>query len=150
MLRRRFDFWLHYFTGLLLATFVMACRNQVVVSPSPDGSVVARVFESVGLPTTSIRYEVSVEDTSRYWRERVPIARLYDATRNDQAYGVNLKWESRTVLVVQYLKARDAILLHDSVTVSGKVVRIELRSGTLDPQAPPGDMNYNLKGRPRG
>ena len=79
--------------------------------------------------------------------EDLKVATLYAAGRNENAYGVNLKWESDNKLVVEYLDAKVEKLLKPTVNISDKIVNIELRNGVNDSNAPPGGMLYNLEKR---
>ena len=69
--------------------------------------------------------------------------RLYGATRNAQAYGVNLRWASPVQLRVEYLKARRILQESKTVTIAGTPVQVEAVAGVNDPAAPAGGMEYS-------
>jgi hypothetical protein len=112
---------------------------------SPNGDLQAVLVEVNGGATTSFGYEVSIVPIGSD-RPGLPAATLYGAVRNDQAYGVNLRWVSGSQLNVEFKQARDAKLEQPALTVSGRRVAVALQSGITDPNAPPGGMLYNLQG----
>jgi hypothetical protein len=73
---------------------------------------------------------------------------FYDAVRNDQAYGVNLKWSDPSNLNLEYLEASEQEVLMPTVPIAGQEIHVTLKSGVTDPKARPGGMLYNLQGRP--
>jgi hypothetical protein len=76
------------------------------------------------------------------------VASFYGAARNAGAYGVNLRWQGADSLIIEYLQSRSARQLKDSVRLDDQTVKVTLRSGVEDRDAPPGGMLYNLQGRP--
>jgi hypothetical protein len=126
---------------LLLNTCVS--RDEVARATSPDGSVVARLYEIDGGATTDFAYTVQLSRKWPRWDHQV--ADLYGAGRSKCAYGVNLRWRDNRTLVLEYLEAADATF-ERSVDVAGRQVNVILRSGVNDPAAPCGGMLYNLKG----
>jgi hypothetical protein len=77
------------------------------------------------------------------------VAYLEGATRNAQAWGVNLKWVAADRLSVDYLRAEHERLLKQTVGVGGRHIQISLRSGVSDPLALAGGMLNHLNGHPR-
>lgn len=133
--------------GLAIACF--GCRNssnsEVAGVPSPDRRTVAVLAESNGGATTSFGYEVSVGSNSSKQLEKV--ATLYGAVRNDQAYGVNLRWTDSRTLRVEYLKAKALLNVRSTATVNGQQIQILVKSGVEDPNAAAGGMLFNLRKR---
>jgi hypothetical protein len=111
--------------------------------PSPDGHIDALLMETNGGATTSFGYEVHVVERGRPAKDQV--VRLYGASRNQNAYGANLKWTGENELVIEYLEARDQTLERATVSIAGRVIKVSLRSGVNDPMAPAGGMLYNLE-----
>jgi hypothetical protein len=72
----------------------------------------------------------------------------WSALRSEHSWGVNLKWLDADKLSVEYLRADSAMLLKQEVQVAGRAVKVSLRGGVNDPQAPAGGMIYNLHQRP--
>jgi hypothetical protein len=136
---------------VLLAVWGSACGvggwswDEVERVRSPDGSRDAVLIERNGGATTSFGYEVFVvpHDAPVSDGAAGAVASLYAATRNAQAYGANLRWLAADSVAVEYLRAREA-LLHDGV-LNGRPdrLRVVLRAGVEDPQAPSGGMQYN-------
>lgn len=135
---------------LLLGLCASACGggwswDEVARVRSPDGSRDAVLIERNGGATTSFGYEVFVVPHAAPVREGAAgaVASLYAATRNAQAYGVNLRWVAADSVVIEYLRAREA-LVHGA-TVNGRPdqLRVALRAGVEDPRAPGGGMQYN-------
>lgn len=114
-------------------------EDEVARVTSPDGRLDAVVVEINGGATTSFAYAVYVtEKAARFGGE--PIAFLYDATRSERAYGVNLKWRGAKKLVVEYLRT-------GRFRVEKGPIEVVLKGGVTDPSAPGGGMFYNLRGK---
>ena len=94
--------------------------------------------------TDAFQYEVFVLPQGAAAQGR-PAARLMGATRNEQAWGANLRWQGADRLRVEYWQARAQEGADSPVTVGGQTVQVELAPGILDPAAPAGDMEYNLR-----
>ena len=135
---------------LFLAVFIgcgLVSIDEVARVRSPTGRLDAVVVEINGGATTSFAYEVYVVPAgSATWRGK-EVASLYAAVRNDDAYGVNLRWTSGNSLLIEYLKARNQQLDTADTYVVGQHVKIALRDGISDPTAPGGGMLYNLRQR---
>lgn len=135
---------------LTLVVALAACSggssDHVARAKSPNGRLEAILTETNGGATTSFGYEVSLE-TSPGGGDLVRVAKLYGATRNEQAYGANLVWLDNHTLEVQYLNAKSAIVERASLLQNGQTVMVHLRAGILDKTAPPGGMEYNLHRR---
>ena len=119
--------------------------DEVVRARSPDASRDAVLIERNGGATTSFGYEVFVVPHDAQVREgaRGAVASLYAATRNAQAYGVNLRWLADDSLGVEYLHAREALVHDAAVGHRPDRLRVVLRAGVEDPGAPSGGMQYN-------
>jgi len=125
-----------------------ACSHEVSRVPSPSGKAAAVLVETNGGATTSFGYEVYVLPEGASWRWADRAAFLYGTTRNDSAYGANLRWVSSDLVRVEYLQSQSAAVERPSTKVGDLDVRVELRGGIEDPSAPPDSMLYNLEGRP--
>ena len=132
----------------VVAACVAACglvsSDEVLRVPSPDRRIDAVLIETNGGATTDFGYHVLVGKSDHRGDE---VAWLYGAVRNDNAYGVNLRWASDRELVIEYLRASEERLERGIVQVAGRDVRISLRRGVADPSAPAGGMFYNLEKR---
>jgi hypothetical protein len=142
---------MRYVAALLFGLGLLVCgcssRDEVLRLTSPDGRVDALLFEKDCGAPCSFGYEVRLATKgSRHGEE---VASLVGASRNDNAWGVNLKWSGADELSVEYLRAEDARLLKQTVGIAGHNVKVSLRGGIKDPLAPAGGMLYNLQGRPR-
>jgi len=136
--------------GILLLALLGGCKEQpssfeVASVTSPNGSLEAVLTETNGGATTSFGYEISVGTKGAKKLDRV--ASLYGAIRNEQAYGVNLRWVNDHTLQIQYLQAKAVQNVSQTVNVAGQQIAIELQSGVEDPTAPSGGMHYNLTKR---
>ena len=95
--------------------------------------------------TTDFGYVVSLAPTKQP-DDAIPVASLYGAIRNENAYGVNLIWADDHTLEIQFLRAKHTGLERSSpVSVGGILVKVRLRSGVRDDKAPGGGMAYNLE-----
>jgi hypothetical protein len=121
-------------------------RDEVARVPSPDGAVEAVLVETNGAARTSLGYEVRILETRGY--RAALVASLYGAVRKDSAYGLNLRWASNSDLIIEYLEARVVRLGETSRRLAGREIRVTLRDGIIDPDAPAGGMFRNL-GRSR-
>jgi len=138
---------------VILLALTAACDDggwswdEVARTRSPDGARDAVVVERNGGPTTSFGYEVFVVPHGATVLEGRPgaVASLYAATRNAQASGVNLRWLTGDTLAVEYLAAREAVVHPTALSHRPDPVRVVLRPGVEDPQAPGGGMLDNAK-----
>jgi hypothetical protein len=120
--------------------------DEVARVTSPSGKVDAVLIERNGGATTSFGHNVYIVPTGRSVPKRdAEVAKLYGAIRNKSAYGVNLKWEGANNLAAEYLEAKSAEVLRESVGVAGEQVAVILRPNINDPSAPAGGMLYNLE-----
>jgi hypothetical protein len=129
--------------GLGLLMCCCSSRDEVSRVTSPDGGADALVFETNCGAPCSFGYEVELGPKGSRHGEQV--ASFEGATRNGQAWGVNLKWLGRDKLSVEYLRAEDARLLKQTVVVAGRDIAVSLHSGVTDLSAPAGGMLYNHK-----
>ena len=121
-------------------------EDEVSRVTSPAGGMEAVLTELNGGATTSFGYDVYITRKGDK-NLRSPIASLYGATRNDNAYGANLIWQSNADLRVEYQQALSTKLIAPSVSIAGQEVRVTLVPGQIDNNAAPGGMLYNLRGR---
>ena len=142
---------LRYFVIFLLLIVASCIVSQEEVSrvPCPDGRVEAVLIETDGGATTSFGYRILVEKKGQ-WFSGEQVAWLYGAGRNENAYGVNLKWNSDTELFIEYLDAREAELMKPKVEIADRTIGVAFRAGITDPTAPAGGMLRNLKKRGGG
>jgi hypothetical protein len=143
--------WQRVFTGLACSLAAVACLDlgewswdEVARAPSPVG-VDAVVIESNGGATTSFGYDVYVVANAQSVERNAAgsVAYLYGARRSDSAYGVTLRWQDSTHLVLEYLRAQEVRLNDSLVTVAGRLIHVVLRAGIADPTAPTGGMLWN-------
>ena len=120
-------------------------RDEVARVTSPSGRADAVLVESNGGATTPFAYFVYVVARGAPAPDRDDVARLIAATRNDQAWGVDLRWDSPTNLLVEYRDARDAHLHREFVVVAADTIRVTLKDGVVNTSAPPGGMLSNLR-----
>jgi hypothetical protein len=117
-------------------------RNEVTNVQSPDGRVEAALYEANGGATTSFGYEIELRQKGQ--KKGIEIAQLNGAVRNENAYGVNLKWNGNEELDVEYFKAKWHSKFPSTANVDGKDIHVVVREGVIDPSAPSGGMLYNL------
>ena len=104
--------------------------------------MVATLFETNGGATTSFGYDVEL--SPKEGLQGTLVAQLYGATRNEQAYGVDLKWTGDSTLVIECLKLRGTPEVHNRIQLNGRTVQVLLRTGVEDQSAPSGGMGFNL------
>ena len=122
-----------------------ASRDEVARLPAPGGARLDAVLVEINTGATdAFQYEVFVLPQGAAAQGR-PAARLMGATRNEQAWGANLRWQGADRLRVEYWQARAQEGADSPVTVGGQTVQVELAPGILDPAAPAGGMEYNLR-----
>ena len=143
------------FLGVLLLSLLGGCiatdlsHDEVARSTSPDGTTDAIVIESNGGATTSFWYDVCLAPRGGRCTVSDSVAQLYGATRSDQAYGINARWDNDLLLRIEYLQAQQTKVLYTTATLDGRSIKVVLRPGVRDSSAPPGGMLYNLRGRPQ-
>ena len=86
-------------------------------------------MEVNGGATSSMGYEVYLTRPDMPTSE-ARVARLYDAVRNESAYGVNLQWESASELSLQYLSAKTALVIVPVWRSGDSAVRVVLYPGS--------------------
>ncbi|MFA5335746.1 MAG: hypothetical protein WC324_02375 [Candidatus Omnitrophota bacterium] len=131
---------------LLFGVFLGPSEDEVARVTSPAGDIDAVLIETNGGATTSFGYEVFVVGHGRLPKKK-PVAYLYGAIRSENAYGLNMRWPEPDLLVIEYMRAKNAVLEKDVVSVGGKLIRVTMRSGVVNLAAPSGGMLFNLKGR---
>jgi hypothetical protein len=147
MIRTACIFVLLVFTTSYIFPDYEPSRDEVARVVSPSGKVDAVLIETNGGATTSFGYDVFlVPSGGNNFDDGTKVAHFYSAGRNKSAYGVNLVWRGKQ-LTVEYLDAKIEKLLQNTATVAGETVKVSLRSGVNDPNAPAGGMLYNLKER---
>ena len=134
---------------LLLVTVtlvVTSCgsSDEVARVPSPTLKLDAVLVETNGGATTSFGYLVYIVPRGKTPSQGVEAAFLYGATRNNQAYGANLKWVEGSRLVVEYRDAQRSELRRESVAIGADTVVVTLRGGVTDSTAAAGGMLFNL------
>ena len=138
---------LRYATALIVGLGLLMCgcssRDEVLRVTSPDGKVDAIVFETNCGAPCSFGYEIRLAPQGSHRGEEV--ASIIGATRNKNAWGINLKWPAADELSIEYYRAEDAKLLNQTVQIAGRNVTVSLRAGVYDVSAPSGGMLYNLK-----
>jgi hypothetical protein len=143
------------FLGVLVLSLLCGCvgsgssHDVVARSTSPDGTIDAITIESNGGATTSFWYDVCLAPRGLTCKVSESLVRLYGATRNGQAYGINVRWVSKSLLQVEYLQAKRVKAIQSVATVGGRNIDVALRSGVSDPSAPAGGMLYNVQDRPQ-
>jgi hypothetical protein len=131
--------------AMLCGLLSTACSDEVARVRSLDGRIDAVLLETNGGATTDFGYDVYLAAVDQRLTPRKLVAMLYGASRNKQAYGVNLVWQDAQHLTIEYLEARQDTLLRDSIRLAGRNLFVRLRPGVLDSTAPPGGMLYNLE-----
>ncbi len=134
---------------LLLLALLPGCSvpfrsGEVARVTSPSGRVDAIVIEANTGRASASSYDVFLVPSGESHLRGLHVASLYSATRNGNSYGVNLKWEGAAQLTIEYLKASAAKVLEERPSIEGEQVRVGLRDGIEDGQAPAGIMLDNL------
>ena len=137
------------FTILILCFCISSCsitssKNEVGRLTDPSGTIDAVIIEINGGATTSFTYDVMITTKGSNAKSGNKVATLYGATRNESAYGVNLKWISNKVLSIEYFDTKSVKSQKDDVTINGNKIQVILKDGIWDKDAPSGGMLYNL------
>lgn len=122
-------------------------REVISQKVSPTNNIAAVLVETNGGATTSFGYEVYLIPVGEKITDKPRVAFIYGATRNHEAYGVNLKWESPNKLAVEYYRDKSRQIPEEFVVIAKTQIQVVLREGILDPSAPSGGMGYNLRKR---
>jgi hypothetical protein len=117
--------------------------DEVVRIASPDGRHEAVVVERGAGATTSYWYDVCVVAVGEGCTSPMVSATLYDASRNSSAFGVNVRWVNSFQVVVEYATAAN-VQRKVPEGMPRDEVRVELRNGVVDANAPPGSMLREL------
>jgi hypothetical protein len=131
---------------LSLVIVMSGCSGQgdeVTRTMSPNRSIDAVLIEASGGATTSYWYKICVVPRGGNCSDTNVVTVLYGAARNDQAYGVNMRWFDSQHLIVEYKSVERVSMKRSSAKVGNAMVTIDLRPGIVDPTAPAGGMLYN-------
>jgi hypothetical protein len=142
--------FLAYLAALILLLLCDACARsyaeyEVKRVSSPNGKLEVTLTETNGGAVTSFGYEIRVG--LKHSRRSQAVASLYGAVRNAESYGVNLSWSDDHTLLIQYLRAKAVSQTAKTLTLGGQQIRVDVRGGINDPDAPPGGMEYNRQKR---
>jgi hypothetical protein len=136
---------------LILAMGLIGCfrtESEVARVANPTGDVEAVVVETNGGATTSFGYEIHVVPPGKRAGSASLVAVIYGATRNENAYGVDLVWATPTLVTVRYLDAKNERLITPEIRVGGRAIWVVLEAGFENPAAPGAGMLYNLPRKP--
>jgi len=134
---------------LLIGLLIQGCsllvsEDEVSRVSSPSGILDAVLIESNGGAATSFGYEVRIVPKGKNYKWGVEVASLYGATRNEHAYGVNLKWGTPQKLIIEYYKSKTANLIKNKIKIKNQIIDVSLKGGVVDLGATSGGMLYNL------
>jgi hypothetical protein len=134
------------FGALALDYLFSPSRDVVATDQSPTGKLVALVEETNGGATTSLGYDIYLQQASPsvFPRNKILIASIYGAIRNENAYGVDTNWVSTDTLQIQYWSAKHQFVPHATVQLGDQSVHVQLCSGIKNDAAPQGGMLLNL------
>jgi hypothetical protein len=122
-------------------------HEEVARVAAPGGQFQAVLVEVNGGATTDFAYSVRIEGMGLLGFEQ-EVAWLYGAHRSACAYGVNLRWAAPNRLLIEY---RDAKQVRTTpAEVGGRGLKVELKPGTTDVNAPCGGMEYSQRRRRGG
>jgi len=131
---------------IVTAAFLGGCvdsGDEVMRTASPDGRHEAVVVEQGGGATTSYWYDICVVPTGGKCTSPMTLVTIYDAARNSNAFGVNVRWASPFQVVVEYESAEN-VKRRDEEGMPPGEVRVELKAGVIDVNARPGSMRQQL------
>jgi hypothetical protein len=120
--------------------------DEVARIQNPINACDAVVVETNGCATTSFGYQVFLLPRDKQPKRGDPaVANFYGAVRSEKAYGVNLRWQDPGTLAIEYLEAQNADQRNAELNVLGQPIRIIIKAGISDPNAPGGGMLFNLQ-----
>ena len=130
-----------FLSCLGLSSCGSASSVEVMRAASPDGALLARVFEGNGGATTSFSYDVVVGPATG---AETKVGSFYGAGRSACAYGVNIRWAGDDALTITYHDAKSARVV-PTASLAGRTVQIVARAGITDPKAACGGMEYSSR-----
>ena len=138
-----------------IAALVIALTSCELSSPhrseevfrlsSPDRLIDAIVLEGSSGATTSYTYEILVVDQGGAVSDSIPVGRVFGALRNENSWGVTVRWKSPTTLTVDYLRAEGREDVESRVFVGARAIEILWHSGRQDSAAPSGSMGSHAR-----
>lgn len=132
-----------FLSCLILGSCGSASSVEVMRAASPDGALVARVFEGNGGATTSFSYDVVVGPATE---PQTKVGSFFGAVRSACAYGVNIRWAGDNALIISYDDAKSANVV-PTAKIADRRIRIVAKAGVSDPTAPCGGMEYSQQGK---
>jgi len=115
---------------------------------SPVENIDTVLVETNGGATASFGYEVYLVAKGENIEGKPRVAFVYGATRNENAYGVNLKWRTPNLLSVEYYRDKGiASEVNTPLVIGNMPVEVVVQTGVLDPDAVPGGMGFNQRRR---
>ncbi|MEF8731479.1 MAG: hypothetical protein V5B40_06080 [Candidatus Accumulibacter meliphilus] len=123
-------------------------REEVLRVASPVENIDTVLVETNGGATTSFGYEVYLVAKGENIEGKPRVAFVYGATRNENAYGVNLKWRTPNLLSVEYYRDKGiASEVNTPLVIGNMPVEVVIQTGVLDTDAAPGGMGFNQRRR---
>lgn len=126
--------------AIVLSACAIEGRDEVVRVSAPARGLDAVVVESKAETASTFDYAVHVVRKGRPARSRTAALWLPGALRSDSAFGVNIRWQSDSEVVVEYLSARRLRLRGPREVIGSDTVRVLPRSGIRDSTARAGAM----------
>ena len=107
---------------------------------APGGGIDAVLAERKGGGRAGFEYDIYVVPNGADALTVRPVAILYEAMRNDSAFGAGLHWIGRDTLSIEYLRAKSEKPLVPEVEILGARIAVRLSPGMRDSLAPAGPM----------
>jgi hypothetical protein len=117
--------------------------DEVQRVPAPTRNLDAVLVETADTATT-FAYTVYVVRKGKPAGSRRAAVFLRGATRSDSAFGLNLRWASDSVLILEHFKVQHVKQRGPREIVGSDTVRVQYRAGVVDSLAPRGGMRDNL------
>lgn len=131
----------------LFSLFDVPSHDEVARVTSPDGLIDAVLVESNGGATDPFWYDVYLVPKGLPYSNSASAVYLSNASRNADADGADLRWETPLRLEVRFLQADKATVRNTPTNVAGRQITVVLGPGISDASAPSGGMLYNLHHR---
>jgi hypothetical protein len=133
------------FAGVF-AGLVRSCLSEsyeVARVASPEGDVVAVVFEQSGGATVALPLYVELQSRDRVLPGGDLVVTIFGPTRRNHPCGVSPRWKTKDCLVIDYESADWAKLDKSSIEVAGHKISVSLQSGVTTPSEPGACRRYN-------
>ena len=116
---------------------------EVARVASPEGDVVAVVFEQSGGATVTLPLYVELQSRDKVLPSGDLVVTIFGPAGRNHPCGVSPRWKTKDSLVIEYERADWVRLDRSSIEVAGHTISVSVQSGVTTPSEPGACRRYN-------